>query len=313
MFDAIDLHFQGQPQVIASYVVRGPGGAALVETGPGSTLPQLEAGLQQLGLSWDDITDLLLTHIHLDHAGAAGWIARRSGARVHVHHIGAPHLADPSRLLASAQRIYGDLMGPLWGEFLAVPAEQLHVLHDNDVIEAAGRRFIALDTPGHAYHHMAYLLDGLCFSGDVAGVCLPGFRHIRLPTPPPEFDLPAWKASLARLRELRPDRLLLTHFGPVAAATQVHLQGVEARLDEVMAFIYGRWQAGAALAEMVRDYADWVAQQAAAEGCDPATVQRYEVVVPSFMEIPGLVRYFGKAAGQSSAPSAAHPGSAARC
>lgn len=300
MVDVIDLGFQGQAEVIASYVVRGPGGAALVETGPGSTLPQLEAGLARLGLGWEDIGDVLLTHIHLDHAGAAGWIARRSGARVHVHHLGAPHLADPSRLLASAQRIYGDLMAPLWGEFLAVPAEQLHILHDNDVIEAAGRRFLALDTPGHAYHHMAYLGDGLCFTGDVAGVCLPGFRHIRLPTPPPEFDLPAWKASLARLKALKPDRLLLTHFGPVAAEVQAHLQGVEARLDEVTAFIAGRWRVGATQAEMVRDYADWVAQQAAAEGCDPATVHRYEVVVPSFMEITGLVRYLTKAAGLQS-------------
>lgn len=296
MFEIIDLHFQGQPQVIAAYVFRGPGGAVLIETGPGSTLPQLEAGLTRFGLGWEDIGDILLTHIHLDHAGAAGWIARRSGARVHVHHLGAPHLADPSRLLASAQRIYGEMMAPLWGEFLAVPAGQLHILHDNDVVEAAGRRFVALDTPGHAYHHMAYLSEGLCFSGDVAGVCLPGCAHTRLPTPPPEFDLPAWKTSLARLRRLRPDQLLLTHFGPVAADAQAHLRGVEARLDEVTDFIYGRWQAGATETEMVEDYVGWMAELATAEGCDPATVRRYEVAVPLFMAIPGLVRYFTKTA-----------------
>lgn len=297
MFDVIDLNFQGQAQIIASYVFVGPDGAALVETGPGSTLPQLEAGLDRLGLKWEDIRDVLLTHIHLDHAGAAGWIARRAGARVHVHHIGAPHLADPSRLLASARRIYGHLMDPLWGEFLPVPAEQLHILHDDDVIEAAGRRFIALDTPGHAYHHMAYLVDGACFTGDVAGVCLPGFQHIRLPTPPPEIDLPAWKESIARLRQLRPDRLLLTHFGSVASDAAAHLEGVETKLNEVADFIYRRWQAGAPQAALVEEYTEWVAAQAAAEGCDPATVHRYEVVVPSFMEIPGLVRYFTKAAG----------------
>lgn len=297
MFDAIDLHFQGQPEIIASYVVRGPSGVALVETGPGSTLPQLESGLRRLGLEWGDVTDVLVTHIHLDHAGAAGRIALETGARVHVHHVGAPHLLDPSRLLASAQRIYGHLMEPLWGEFLPVPADHLHILHDNDVIEAAGLRFVALDTPGHAYHHMAYLLDGVCFTGDIAAVRLPGYRHIRLPTPPPDIDLPAWHASLARLKALKPDRLLLTHFGEVTDDVVAHLDGVAANLEAVADFVHRRWQAGAITDALVAAYTEWVAAQAAVEGCDPAAVHRYEVVVPSFMEVPGLIRYFTKAVG----------------
>lgn len=301
MFDTIDLHFQGQPEIIASYVVHGPDGVVLVETGPGSTLPQLLSGLKQLGVEWGDITDVLVTHIHLDHAGAVGRVARETGARVHVHSIGAPHLLDPSRLLASAQRIYGDLMQPLWGEFLPVPESQLHVLYDNDMIDAAGLRFLALDTPGHAYHHMAYLLDGVCFTGDIAAVRLPGHRHIRLPTPPPDIDLPAWHASLARLQALKPDRLFLTHFGAVTEDICGHLEGVAANLETVAGFVRERWQAGQTPEALIRDYTDWVAAQAIADGCDLATANRYEVVVPSFMEIPGLLRYFKKAAEQATA------------
>ncbi|RME85847.1 MAG: MBL fold metallo-hydrolase, partial [Caldilineae bacterium] len=190
MFDIIDLYFQGEPQLIASYVIRGPKGVVLVETGPGSTVERLLAELAAMGIPRQQVTDILLTHIHLDHAGAAGRLARETGATVHVHHVGAPHMADPTRLLASAGRIYGDLMEPLWGEFLPVPREQLHALEDNEVVEAAGLRFTALDTPGHAYHHMAYLLDGLCFTGDVAATRLPGSAHIRLPVPPPEIHIP---------------------------------------------------------------------------------------------------------------------------
>jgi glyoxylase-like metal-dependent hydrolase (beta-lactamase superfamily II) len=296
MFDIIDLHFQGQREVIASYVLVGPGGAALIETGPGSTLTHLETGLHNLGLDWHDITDVLVTHIHLDHAGAAGAVARKTGARVHVHHVGAPHLADPSRLLASAQRIYGDQMESLWGEFLPVPGDQLRILHDNDIIEAAGLRIQALDTPGHASHHMAYWVDGLCFTGDIAAARLPASGHIRLPTPPPDIDVPAWHASVDRLRRLRPDRLALTHFGPVSGDPLAHLDSVDANLDAMAAFVRQRWEAGLTTEAMLPEFTAWIAGQAAQDGADPDTIARYEVAVPSYMEVGGLVRYFNRAA-----------------
>lgn len=294
MYDLIDLNFQGHSQAIAGYVVRGPAGVALIETGPGSTLPTLWAGLATLGVAAREITDILVTHIHLDHAGAAGRLARETGARVHVHHIGAPHLLAPSKLLASAQRIYGPLMQPLWGEFLAVPAGQLRALHDGEVVEAAGLRFTALDTPGHAYHHMAYLLDGLCFTGDVAGVRLPGHAHIRLPVPPPEIDLPAWRASLARLRDCRPDRLLLTHFGAVSGPAAAHLDGVAAQLDAYAAFFRPRWQAGETAEMITPHFQRWVAEQAATADGDPAAAARYETAVPGYMQAAGMLRYFQK-------------------
>lgn len=296
MFDVIDLRYQGQDEVIASYVLAGPRGVALIETGPGSTLVHLEAGLHNLGLDWHDITDVLLTHIHLDHAGAAGAVARKSGARVHVHHVGAPHLADPSRLLASAQRIYGDMMEPLWGEFLPVPGDQLCILHDNDVVEAAGLHILALDTPGHASHHMAYLLQGLCFTGDIAAARLSGSAHIRLPTPPPDIDIPAWHDSLNRLRRLHPDQLALTHYGPVAGDPQHHLDRVDANLDAMANFVYQRWQGGQTAEAMLPEFTAWIAEQASQDGADAGVIERYEVAVPSYMEIGGLVRYFKKAA-----------------
>lgn len=296
MFDIIDLGFQGFPHVIASYVLRGPGGVAVIETGPASTYPALKAGLAALGIALAEITDVLVTHVHLDHAGAAGWLARESDATVHVHTVGAPHLADPSKLLASAQRIYGDDMERLWGETVPVPAGQVHPVQDGDVIEAAGLRITALDTPGHAYHHHAYLLDGRCFTGDVAAVRFPGLRHVRVPTPPPEIDLPAWRRSLARLRELRPDQLLPTHFGPIETDALAHLQEVEDRLSAAAAFVRTHWQEGASTAAIVDAFRPWIAEQALADGVDTEAAERFEVIVPSEMCVQGLVRHYQRLA-----------------
>lgn len=294
MYEIIDLNFQGQPAIIASYVLRGPRGVALIETGPASTYAALKAGLAGLRIELGQITDILVTHIHLDHAGAAGWLARDTGATVHVHHVGAPHLADPAKLLASAQRIYGDAMDMLWGETVPVPAGQVHAVAGGDVIEAAGLRVTAVDTPGHAWHHLAYLLESLCFSGDAAAVHLPGQRHVRVPTPPPEIDLPAWRRSLARLRELRPDRLLPTHFGPVEGDATDHLLAAEEQLTAAAAFVHERWQAGQDTAAIVDAYKLWSGQRALADGVDAAAAARFELIVPSEMCVQGLVRYFQK-------------------
>ena len=220
---------------------------------------------------------------------------------MHVHAVGAPHLADPTKLLASARRIYGDAMDSLWGETAPAPAGQVHALVDGDVIDAAGLHVTAVDTPGHAWHHMAYLLDGLCWTGDVAAVRFPGLPHVRVPTPPPEIDLPAWRRSLARLRELRADRLLPTHFGPVAVDTLSHLQAVDERLDAVAGFVRERWQAGQDNDAIIAAYQSWVAQLAQADGADADAVHRYEVIVPSEMCVQGLVRYWQKQAGKGEA------------
>src|SRR5688500_5608127 len=171
----LDLNFQGRPHAIASYLIRHPkgDGVVLIESGPGSTRAGLEAGLAKEGLSPHDVTHLLLTHIHLDHAGAAGWLARQ-GADVYVHPVGAPHMLDPEKLLASATRIYGDRMDLLWGEFLPVPEDKLHVVRERQERVIGNLGFLPINTPGHAEHHYAYIFEDICFSGDVGGVRIPG-------------------------------------------------------------------------------------------------------------------------------------------
>jgi glyoxylase-like metal-dependent hydrolase (beta-lactamase superfamily II) len=212
----IDLLFRNQPRVIATAVLSSPEGIALVDPGPASCIATLEAGLQRFGGSWSDVTHLLLTHIHLDHAGGTGEILRRAPhLRVIVHERGAPHMIDPSRLLASATRLYGDAMDTLWGPFLPVPADSVHVVTGGEVIECAGRRLRVAYTPGHAVHHVSFFDQsrGVAYVGDVGGVRVAG-EFVLAPTPPPDIDLDAWARSLDILDEWAPDELFLTHFGP---------------------------------------------------------------------------------------------------
>jgi glyoxylase-like metal-dependent hydrolase (beta-lactamase superfamily II) len=288
----IDLHFQGSPEAIASYLVIGPGGPILIETGPGSTLPSLLQGLAARGIAPGDIKDVLLTHIHLDHAGAAGWWARQ-GATVHVHHIGAPHLEDPSRLLASAQRIYGDQMDTLWGEFLSAPAEKLHSLHDGDAVYAGGLRFIALDTPGHARHHMVYRLDDVAFTGDLAGIRLSGRPYLRLPTPPPEFELDAWLASLERVRAEKFARLYLTHFGAVDDAA-AQWDEVERLLREYVDLVRGEAARGTERDALVERFGEYETARMQAAHLDSEAFARYAIIGPAGMAVDGMLRYLRK-------------------
>jgi glyoxylase-like metal-dependent hydrolase (beta-lactamase superfamily II) len=288
----LDLHFQNSPEAIAAYLVIGPGGPVLVETGPGSTVPTLERELARFGLTPADVRDVLVTHIHLDHAGAAGWWARQ-GARIHVHHVGAPHLIDPSKLLASAQRIYGEMMQPLWGEFLAVPADQIHALNDDDVVEAGGLKFIALDTPGHARHHMLYQLDEVAFTGDLAGIRLSGRPYVRMPTPPPEFDLEAWQASITRVRALKFTRLYLTHFGSVDDV-DAHWAKVEALLAQVVERVGGELKREAGREVVIARFTEWEEARQNNAGLDVEARARYAGIGPIGMSVDGVIRYWSK-------------------
>jgi glyoxylase-like metal-dependent hydrolase (beta-lactamase superfamily II) len=213
----VDVRFLGTPRIVASVVLHGPGGAAIIDPGPTSTLPTLRAALASAGLSVGDVRTLLLTHIHLDHAGAAGTLARENPAlRVYVHEKGAPHIVDPSKLLASASRLYGDQMDRLWGEVRPVPENAVVVLRGGERIAAGGRELDVAYTPGHASHHVSYFSNdtGVAFVGDTAGVrLLPGGVNVP-PTPPPDIDLEAWRDSIARVGAWRADTLFLTHFGP---------------------------------------------------------------------------------------------------
>ncbi len=220
MTDYIDLRFRGSERVIATAVLSGPDGVTLVDPGPTSCLPVLEEGLRERGLTLRDVRALLLTHIHLDHAGAAGTIVERVPAvRVHVHERGAPHMIDPARLLASATRLYGDQMDALWGAFLPVPAANVNVLAGGERIAAAGTSLRVAYTPGHAKHHVSYLDEttGVAYVGDTGGIRVSG-DFLIAPTPPPDIDLAAWRESLDTFDAWRPVSLFLTHFGVVTGA-----------------------------------------------------------------------------------------------
>jgi len=216
-----DLQFQSRPRIVAAALVHGPGGAAIVDPGPSSTLPTLQAALAETGLSMRDVTALLLTHIHLDHAGATGTLVRQNpGLRVYVHERGAPHLVDPSKLLASATMLYGNAMDKLWGEVSPVPASALAVLKGGERIEAGGRAFDVAYTPGHASHHVSYFNSetGVAFVGDTAGIKIVENGYVLPPTPPPDINLEIWEQSLRAIESWRPETLFLTHFGPHGAA-----------------------------------------------------------------------------------------------
>ncbi len=219
----LDLNFYGVEGVIASVILHGPGGAAIIDPGPSSTLPALRTGLDRAGIALADVRSILLTHIHLDHAGATGTLVRENPAiRVYVHEKGAPHMVDPSKLIASATRLWESEMDKLWGEMRPVPAENLAILKGGERLSAGGRELDVAYTPGHASHHVSFFNAdaGIAFVGDTAGVRLQAGRFIMPPTPPPDIDLDAWRDSVARINDWRPDTLFITHFGaysPVAA------------------------------------------------------------------------------------------------
>jgi glyoxylase-like metal-dependent hydrolase (beta-lactamase superfamily II) len=285
----IDQEFLGTPGVIASYLVKGPQGLILIETGPASVQATLERKLRDLGVEPDAIAHVFVTHIHLDHSGGAGYWARR-GAKIYVHPKGATHLIDPEKLLASASRIYLDRMQELWGTTLPVPAEQV-VAFDEGTVSVAGLPVTALDTPGHAAHHLAFEIEGALFCGDVAGVRLPGNSFVSVPAPPPEFHLETWLASLEKLQNQAPERLYLTHFGGDFSARD-HLRTLSERLPACVDFVAN--QAGLGPPELSAAYQDWDRQQAASFGVNDIAYASYEKANPSFMSAQGITRYLQK-------------------
>ena len=223
--DPIDLRHLGDERVIGSYLLETDDGPAIFDCGPTSAIDALKAGLAARGLGLRDVRHLLLSHIHLDHAGAAGLLVREHPQlQVHVSPIGAPHLVDPTRLERSARRLYGDAFDTLWGELAPVPEENVHVVGD---------RVLSLDcfpSPGHASHHVCYLHeDGTLYAGDAAGVRIQPARDVLPPTPPPDVDVNAWYATIDEIERRAPARLALVHFG-VAEDVNRHLDDLRRRL-----------------------------------------------------------------------------------
>lgn len=235
--DFADLQFLGTPEVIATAILHGPEGVALVDPGPSTTLPALRAALAARGFAMTDVRALLLTHIHLDHAGAAGTLAAECPhAVVYVHERGAPHMVDPAKLLSSATRLYGSDMERLWGEVRPVPAERVRSLGTPATLRTlsiVGHDVEWAYTPGHAWHHVSYFHSAsrIAFVGDTAGICRPSGRVVLPATPPPDIDLEAWRDSTGRILAWHPDQIFLTHFGP-QPAPRVHFNDLWTRMED---------------------------------------------------------------------------------
>jgi glyoxylase-like metal-dependent hydrolase (beta-lactamase superfamily II) len=292
-FRVIDTKMHGMPEITAAFLVEGRR-LALIETGPKSVVHNLLEELERLGV--DRLDWILVTHIHLDHAGAAGTLAQRfPDARIGVHGVGAPHLIDPSKLWKSASRIYGDKMEQMWGGIDPIPEDRVEVIEDGGEIDLGGRSLTAIETPGHAYHHHSFLdsQSGTLFTGDALGVRLPGVGEIRPATPPPEFHLETAVASIEKIRGVGPATLSPTHFGPIEG-------DIDPTCDEAIASL--------------QKWADWVQQARKQTGdldeaaafveskaredlsgrLDDAAIDRLEQTTSFWMNTWGYMRYFDK-------------------
>jgi len=276
--EPIDLHHQA-PKIIGCYLIETQDGPALFDCGPTTCVESLKAGLAERDLELTDIRHLLLSHIHLDHAGAAGTLVREHPAlQVHVSEVGAPHVIDPARLEASARLLYGTDFDALWGELAPVPAENVHVVGDHVL------GLECFPTPGHARHHVSCLgADGTLYAGDAAGVRIAPGRFVLAPCPPPELDLEAWERTIAEIERRAPGRLALIHFGVFDDVSE-HLSALRDTLR--------RWS------ERVGGDMDEETFVAAARydvlQTDPELVDEYDRAAPYWHHYRGLERYWRK-------------------
>ncbi len=291
MIHIIDLQFLGHSHSIAAYLVETSVGPVLVETGPHSVLPNLKKGLADKGYQLEDIKHVFLTHIHLDHAGAA-WYFAHQGATVYVHPLGYKHLAQPERLLKSAKRIYQDEMDRLWGEMKAIPESQLVAVEDEAEFTIGDATFKAWHTPGHAVHHIAWQLDKHLFTGDVAGVKIEEGLVVA-PCPPPDINLEDWEASIKLIKSLNVERLYLAHFG-VIEDVDTHLDKLSDCLWNWANWIKPHWEAGRTPQEVTPLFEAYAEQQLIDFGIDAKGRARYEAANPSWMSVAGLMRYWRK-------------------
>jgi len=295
LITALDLKWVGKPRCIASVLLRSEGFAAVIDPGPGSTLANLRELLAAHQLRVADLRAILLTHIHLDHAGATGALLQENpGLRVYVHRRGASHLIDPTKLLASAERLYRADMQALFGDFLPVPEGNLEILEGGETLRFGSRELQVLYTPGHASHHVTYYdpTERVAFVGDTAGICIEGNRFILPATPPPDISLELWATSLRAIAQLRPRRLFLTHYGFSDEAIR-HLETYRERLKQwgqLSAEILSRTGEPT---EAVREFARAVAAEAA-ELLTPEELSHYVFNGALQLSWFGLARYHQK-------------------
>jgi len=277
--EPIDLRHRGADHVIGSYLVETDDGPAIFDCGPTTCIERLEEGLAGRGLALADVRHLLLSHIHLDHAGAAGVLVRRHPElQVHVSEVGAPHLMDPSRLERSARRLYGDTFDELWGELAPVPVGNVHPVGDNVL------GLEVFPSKGHADHHVCFLgRDGTLYAGDAAGVRIQPDLYVGPPAPPPEFDLEAWERTLDEIERRAPTRLAVVHFG-VVEDPEPHLHELRERLHS--------WTGWIAAGMTEEDFL----RKAVAERELTSRPEAYERAMPLWQSYAGLRRYLEKRA-----------------
>lgn len=306
MIHVLDLHFLDTPQAIAAFVIETSEGPVLVETGPYSTFKHLQQGLQAKGFSVSDIRHVLLTHIHFDHAGAA-WALAAQGAKIYVHPVGAKHMANPEKLVASAQRIYKEDMDRLWGAMEPVAESQLVAVKHEEELTIGNTTIKAWHTPGHAVHHIAWQVSAVhtdavytgamhmgdvLFTGDVAGVRI-NQGLVEPPCPPPDINVEAWQQSIKLIREINPQTMYLTHFGPVQDI-EMHLDELEKNLLDWADWIRMKLDQHETQEEIEPEFKRYVANELKASGANDTLIRQYEAANPSGMSVAGLMRYWKK-------------------
>ena len=285
----IDLHFQSEKHSIGAFLIETEKGPILIETGPESTWEYLEKGIQKIGYEIKDIQHVFLTHIHFDHAGAA-WKLAQNGAKIYVHPIGIPHLANPEKLWNSAKMIYTDKMELLWGKMESIPEQQLIGVTDGDVVDLGDIQIKVWYTPGHAVHHNSYQIEDVIFTGDVAGVKI-GDGPVVPPCPPPDINIELWKQSLKKLKDLKPRALYLTHFDLQKNPDEL-LSGLEIVLDDWASFIKPFYDNQTPPESIVPQFMEYTRKQFLDKGLDAEEIQTYEFANPSWMSVNGLLRYW---------------------
>jgi len=285
----IDLEFQGVSQAMAAFLVETDQGPVLVETGPESTFENLKKGIENLGFTCEQIQHVFLSHIHFDHAGAA-WKFAHWGATIYVHPKGAPHLASPEKLWNSAKQIYGEQMETLWGSMEPIPSAQLQAIADGQQILVGNTQFTAWHTPGHAVHHIAWQLQDTIFTGDVAGVKI-NKGPVVPPCPPPDISIEDWKASIGKLKSLKPKTLYLTHFDKVNEVDR-HLDDLESILDDWANWMKRYFDDQVHPQKVTPLFTTYTNAQLLERGLDKAELLKYEKANPSWMSVAGLYRYW---------------------
>ncbi len=286
----IDVNFF-MTETIASYLIETGEGPMLIETGPDTSFENLKRGLSDLGYAPSDVKHVFVTHIHLDHSGAA-WHFAEAGSTIYVHPVGAPHIVDPGKLMKSAARIYGDKMDELWGEVRGMDQSSVVAIEDGQVINIGGVEVRVVETAGHAGHHHCYLIENALFAGDTAGCMMAGGPMVPA-TPPPEIHLEKWNASIEKMREISPDILYLTHFGGYTDVGSV-LDSAGEKLAEWTEWVGERVSAGKSDEEITEEFGACFREIFEREGVSEEIYRKYDLMAPYHMNAAGLIRYWKK-------------------